>query len=168
VLVMPVLDLQLRVKRLRPEATLPKYATAGAAALDLYACRKPGDPRWVYGFAGGEVREHVPLDAGDFWVITTGIAIEIPIGYEGQVRGRSGLTRRGCLVHLGTIDADYRGEVGVIVENRTGDVWNVCEGDRIAQLVIAPIGVAALVDVGDGELSGTERGAGGFGSSGVR
>jgi dUTP pyrophosphatase len=161
---MPVLDLQLRVKRLRPEATLPRYATPGAAALDLYAA------------------EDAVIAPGERRVVATGIGIELPDGWAALVKSRSGLCRQGLTVDFGLIDSDYRGDIGVQCVNvwrrqpgPTHDVyipnegcWEITAGDRIAQLLILPVGRASLVDVGDGELSGTERGTGGFGHTGVR
>lgn len=138
----------LRVKRLRPEARLPTYATDGAAGLDLYACVADS----IY--------------AGETLKFITGIAVEIPPGYEGQIRPRSGLASSGIVAVLGTIDSDYRGEVGVVLHNTRHDrnEYHVKAGDRIAQLVIAPVARAEVVEVE--ELSTTVRGGGGYGSTG--
>ena len=96
--------------------------------------------------------------------VGTGLAFEIPKGHEGQIRPRSGLSLRGITCHLGTIDSDYRGEVSVVLMNvgRLQFTWSV--GDRIAQLVIAPVKRVALVEVP--ELDPTQRGEGGFGHTG--
>lgn len=140
----------LRVKRLHPEARLPTYATDGAAGMDLYA--------HFDGF------ESMVIDGGSMALIRTGIAIEIPPGYEGQVRPRSGLSRQGIVAVLGTVDADYRGEVGVIVSCQRASEYEVRRGDRIAQLVIAKCERATVVETD--KLSETVRGGAGFGSTG--
>ncbi len=145
----------LRTKRLDPRAKLPSLGSDGAAGLDLYAL------------------EDVVLTPGRVHKVRTGVAIEVPRGYEAQVRGRSGLTSRGVLVELGTIDSDYRGEVGVMmhaypIDTGGCDVWyghpRVQAGDRIAQLIIAPAPRFEPVEVE--ELTETQRGEGGFGSTG--
>jgi dUTP pyrophosphatase len=141
----------VRVRLLRANALLPDRATTGATGLDLRACFD--DPE-----------ETVTIGV-DPVLVPTGIAIEVPAGFDAQVRPRSGLTRRGVIVQLGTIDADYRGEVFVtmyIVGTREPHV--ATHGDRIAQLVIAPLASSVLVNVDD--LSATERGTGGHGSTG--
>lgn len=135
-----------KFKRLHPEAKLTR-ATGGAAGYDLYATTK------VY------------LPCGDTDRVPTGVALEIPPGWEGQVRPRSGLSSKGLLVQLGTIDSDYRGEVNVIISNQSVDGDYVVEpGDRIAQIVFAKVYHPTLEEVL--ELSPTERGEGGFGSTG--
>ena len=138
----------LRMKRLRPGARLPTRATEGAAGLDLYACLD-GD-----------------LTLGpDPVLVPTGIAIELPPGYEAQVRPRSGLSAQGVAVAFGTIDADYRGEVLVTMYTvGTRPPHTVHHGDRIAQLVVARV-ESPLVQEAD-ELSSTARGPGGHGSTG--
>ncbi|MFO0596520.1 MAG: dUTP diphosphatase [Myxococcaceae bacterium] len=146
----------VKFRRVRPSSTsgqqpLPKYQTAQSAGLDLSA----------------ELPEDVWLDPGERRLIPTGWAIELPPGYEGQVRPRSGLAlKQGltCLNSPGTIDADYRGEVGVILINHSKEAVVVKSGDRIAQLVIAPVVQANLIEVD--QLSDSDRGAGGFGSTG--
>jgi dUTP pyrophosphatase len=149
------LPLDLRIHRLDPNAKLPTYGTDGATGLDLYAL------------------ENVTLTPGSVHKVRTGIALEIPPGYEGQVRPRSELTSRGVFVDLGTIDSDYRGEVCVLMHAYPIDtcglaVWpghqQVKAGDRIAQLVIAPVPRWRVVEVD--ALSETARGDGGFGSTG--
>lgn len=137
----------LRIKLLEPRATPPAYATDGAAGLDLAAC------------ASGV------LMPGARWSVPTGIAVEIPEGYEGQVRPRSGLSARGIVAILGTIDSDYRGEIAVMLEHRGDEPLVVTPGMRIAQLVIAPVARVQVVEVE--ELSETKRGERGFGSTGV-
>jgi dUTP pyrophosphatase len=128
---------------------LPSYATAGAAGLDLRA----------------DVA--VALAPGERALVPTGISVAIPEGFEGQVRPRSGLALRDgvtCLNSPGTIDSDYRGEVGVILANLGQKAVTLQRGDRIAQLVIAPVERAELVE--RASLPATGRGAGGFGHTG--
>ena len=128
---------------------LPSYATAGAAGLDLRA----------------DVA--VALAPGERALVPTGISVAIPEGFEGQVRPRSGLALRDgvtCLNSPGTIDSDYRGEVGVILANLGEKAVTLQRGDRIAQLVIAPVERAELVE--RASLPATGRGAGGFGHTG--
>lgn len=131
---------------------LPEYRTAGAAGLDLCAA----------------VPEPVRLAPGERRLIPTGLKLEIPDGFEGQVRPRSGLALRhgiGMVNAPGTIDSDYRGEVSVLLVNLGQEPFVVEPGARIAQLVICPVARAELVEVAS--LSETERGAGGYGSTGV-
>jgi dUTP pyrophosphatase len=138
----------INVKLLRPGARLPAFATPGASGLDLYACLD------------------APIDLSqDVTLVPTGIAVEAPPGYDLQIRPRSGLARRGVDVILGTLDSDYRGEV--FVSMRTfGSLANytIQDGDRIAQLVISRFEALPLLQVDD--LSDSERGAGGHGSTG--
>jgi dUTP pyrophosphatase len=128
---------------------LPRYASEDAVGLDVTAA------------------EDLTLEPGQRHAVATGFAIEIPRGYEVQVRPRSGLAMKNgitCLNTPGTIDSDYRGEVKVILINLGQEPFEVCRGERIAQLVPAPVLRADFVEAS--ELSGTERGAGGFGSTG--
>jgi dUTP pyrophosphatase len=146
---------KIKVKRLHPDRDqdilLPKYMTEHAAGMDLFAA----------------VNEEVILNPGERKLIPTGIALEIPDGFEGQIRPRSGLALRHGITLVntpGTIDADYRGEVGILLIN-LGDVpFNVKRGERIAQMVIAPIFKAVLELVQD--LNSTPRSGGGFGHTG--
>lgn len=136
---------------------LPRYQTGGAAGADLIANLDPADRDGGLTLAPGERR-----------VIPTGLRVAIPDGYEGQVRARSGLARRLGLVvpnAPGTIDSDYRGELGVLLMNAGREPAPIRHGDRIAQLVVAPVARAtfALADA----LDDTPRGAAGFGSTGV-
>jgi dUTP pyrophosphatase len=131
---------------------LPAYATAGAAGCDLHAA----------------VEAPLEIPPGGRALVPTGIAIALPEGAEAQVRPRSGLALRHgvtCLNSPGTIDADYRGEVQVILINHGWEAFRIQRGDRIAQLVIAPV-VQAVWAVAEA-LDETQRGAGGFGSTGV-
>ncbi len=128
---------------------LPAYATEHAAGLDVVAA------------------EDVTLAAGQRHAVATGFAIAIPDGYEVQVRPRSGLALKHgitCLNTPGTIDSDYRGEVKVILANLGSETFEIVRGERIAQLVPAPVLKARFDEVD--ELHATERGAGGFGSTG--
>ncbi len=142
----------LKWLRLHPKAELPKYASAGAAAFDLRAA-----------FDGDEML----VEPGRVVAIPTGLAAEIPVGFEMQVRARSGLALKFGLTlvnGVGTIDSDYRGEIQVIVTVLGSESFVVKPGDRIAQALVAP--VVQVVHEEAGELSDTERGAGGFGSTG--
>lgn len=144
--------MKIRIVRLsgRGESLpLPSYGTLGSAGLDLRA------------------DEDVMLEPGQRALVPTGIAVEIPEGYEGQVRPRSGLALRhglGVVNAPGTIDADYRGEIGVILVNHGQETVHLSRGERIAQLVIARYERVELVEVD--ALSSTDRGAGGFGHTG--
>ncbi|MEQ1888953.1 MAG: dUTP diphosphatase [Alphaproteobacteria bacterium] len=136
-----------------PELPLPDYATPGAAGLDLCAAVGENDP--------------LVLAPGERALIPTGLAMALPPGYEAQVRPRSGLALKHGVTVLnapGTIDCDYRGEVGVILLNTGRAAFTIARGDRIAQMVIAPVTQAKFIEVGD--LPDTLRGAGGFGSTG--
>ena len=151
---MAAAPVRVRVRRVRegtPPLPLPAYQSDHAAGMDLLA----------------DVEEEVALSPGARRLVPTGIALEIPRGFEGQVRPRSGLALKfgvTCLNSPGTIDADYRGEVGVILANFGAEPFVVRRGDRIAQLVVAPVTRAEWELAG--ELSGTRRGDGGFGSTG--
>lgn len=144
----------LRVRKLTPRATTPKYQTAGAAGMDLAAC-----------FASDDAT--VTLAPGQIMAIPTGLSIAVAPGYEAQVRPRSGLsTRFGVTLPNapGTIDCDYRGEVLVPLINLGREAFTVTHGMRVAQMVIAPV-AQVRIDLVD-ELDATERGDGGFGSTG--
>jgi dUTP diphosphatase len=141
----------LQVKRLRPDAVLPRYMSDGAAGLDLAAA----------------LDQPVTLAPGARALVPTGIAVAIPAGHEGQVRPRSGLAARHgvtCLNAPGTIDSDYRGEVNVILVNHGSEPVTIAHGERIAQLLVAPVTRVEVAAVDD--LPATTRGAGGFGSTG--
>ena len=134
---------------------LPAYETAQAAGMDLRAAVPEDAP--------------VVLQPGARHAVPTGLAFALPEGFEGQVRPRSGLAARHgitCLNTPGTIDADYRGEVKVILVNLGEEAFTIRRGDRIAQLVVAPVVQAAWTEVES--LDETARGAGGFGSTGGR
>lgn len=152
---MPPLTISIRRLPHNPELPLPAYATPGASGLDLCAAVPAGAP--------------VVLDAGARALIPAGFALSLPQGYEAQIRPRSGLALKHGITVLnapGTIDSDYRGEIGVILSN-TGDApFSIARGDRIAQMVIAKVALARPVEVTD--LPETQRGEGGFGSTGAR
>ena len=136
-----------------PALGLPAYATAGAAGADLRA-NLPD-------------RGRLTLAPGARALVPTGLRIEVPEGYEVQVRPRSGLALKHGITlpnSPGTIDSDYRGEVQVILINLGAEPFEIAHGDRIAQMVVAPV-VQARFDLAS-SLTGTERGAGGFGSTG--
>lgn len=141
----------LKVKRLRPNARLPRRATPGSTGLDLFACID----------GEGTVELDVQPKA-----IGTGIAIEVPRGYDVQIRPRSGLSARGVGVTFGTVDSDYRGEIMITMYLFSpAGRFEVRHGERIAQMVIGRVADLPLVEVS--ELSPTERGSGGHGSTGV-
>jgi dUTP pyrophosphatase len=145
---------EVRIQRL-PHAEglpLPAYATEGAAGADLRAA----------------VESELVLDPGERAAVPTGLVLEIPVGYEGQVRPRSGLAIRSGLTIVnapGTIDSDYRGELKVLLVNVGSEAVAIDRGDRIAQLLIAPVTRASFIET-EG-VSTSERGKGGFGSTGV-
>lgn len=151
----PTAPLRVRVRRL-PNASdlpLPERASASASGFDLRAC----------------VTEPVVVVSGGRALVPTGVAIAVPPGYEAQVRPRSGLAWTSGMTLLnspGTIDADYRGEIGVIVVNHGAQAVTIGRGDRIAQLVIHKLPEVVLEAVD--ELPETARGAGGFGHTGSR
>lgn len=135
------------------ELPLPAYATDHAAGLDLLAA----------------VSERLEIAPGQRQLVPTGISIALPAGYEAQIRPRSGLALKHGVTLLnspGTIDADYRGEIGVILINHGTATFTVARGDRIAQLVVAPVSRLAWQEVA--ELPASTRGIGGFGSTGAR
>jgi dUTP pyrophosphatase len=148
-------ELSLKVQLLRPGlATLPQYASAGAAGMDLCAA----------------IDSAITLAPGERIAVPTGIAIALPPGYEAQVRPRSGLALKhgiGMVNAPGTIDEDYRGEVQVLLVNLGREAYVIEPRDRIAQLVVAAVTRlrAELVQTVE-ELGATERGSGGFGSTG--
>ena len=134
---------------------LPAYETAQAAGMDLRAAVPEAEP--------------LTLAPGERFMVPTGLAFALPPGFEGQVRPRSGLAFKSgvtCLNTPGTVDADYRGEVKVILINLGEEAVTIRRGDRIAQLIVAPVVQAQWVEVES--LDETARGAGGFGSTGGR
>lgn len=147
------MNARLGIKRVGPlHVPLPAYQTAGSAGLDLCAA----------------LSEPVMLAPGQHRLFPTGICVEIPDGFEGQVRPRSGLALRHGITVLnspGTVDSDYRGELGVVLVNHGPSPVEIKPLDRVAQLVIAPV-VKVQLDV-VATLSETDRSAGGYGSTGV-
>ena len=143
----------VRVKRLTATARLPEYGSAGAAGADLRA----------------DLTETVTVAPGETVMIPTGLAVEVPEGYAAFVYARSGMASKRGLApanKVGVIDSDYRGEVKVALHNHGNEAQEVAPGDRVAQLVIAPVVFADFAEAD--ELDGTERGEGGFGSTGVK
>ena len=143
----------VRVRRARDPLPLPGYMTPGAAGLDLLA----------------DLDAEIVLGTGERQLVPTGIGVAIPPGFEGQVRPRSGLAVREGLTVLnapGTIDSDYRGEVQVLLVNLGAAPVHVRRGDRIAQLVVAPVASVVWQEVT--ELPRSVRGEGGFGSTGPK
>ena len=141
----------IQIKRLRPNALLPRYMTELAAGMDLHAC----------------LEEPLTIGVGQRLLIPTGLVMAIPPGFEGQVRPRSGLALKKGLTLLnspGTIDADYRGEVGVILINLGDGEVTILPDDRIAQLIIAPVHRALVTEATS--LDATGRNEGGFGHTG--
>ena len=130
---------------------LPKYTTIGSAGMDLRA----------------NINAPITLAPGERVLIPTGLHIALPVGYEAQIRPRSGLAlKKGVHAILGTIDSDYRGDIGVIFYNNSKESFTVNDGERIAQIVITQYERAEWDEVD--ELDETERGEGGFGHSGVK
>jgi dUTP pyrophosphatase len=145
-------NVTVKIKKLFDDAIIPRQQTEGAAGVDLHA--RVSAPQRIY--------------PGQRKVIGAGIAIELPPGYEAQVRPRSGLAiKKGISIvnSPGTVDADYRGEVGAIIINHGSEAFDINNGDRIAQLVIQKVPEVEFVETD--ELSDTARGAGGMGSTGV-
>lgn len=142
------MSLEIKIKRLDESLPLPVYQTEGSSGLDLYAS------------------EDLILPQGEFGTVSTGISLEIPYGYEGEVRARSGLASKfgiGVLNSPGTIDSDYRGEVKVILFNFGKKDFEIKKGNRIAQLVITQVEKVNLIEAD--ELNTTKRENGGFGST---
>lgn len=147
-------SIKLKIKRISDEFSdipLPHYATEGSAGMDIRAALK----------------ETEILNPGDIKLISTNLSVEIPVGYEIQVRPRSGLAAKhgiGILNSPGTIDSDYRGEIKVILFNFSKEPFEIKSGERIAQLVIAKVYKAEVEE--SSELEETQRGEGGFGHTG--
>ena len=147
-------EIKIKLKRISDEFAdidLPHYATQGSAGMDIRAA----------------VKEEIVLYPGKVEMIPTNISVEIPVGYEIQVRPRSGLAAKhslGLLNSPGTIDSDYRGEVKIIIMNFGKDNFKISRGDRIAQLIVSKIYKADIEEVK--ELNSSHRGEGGFGHTG--
>ena len=144
---------KILIKRLSKEVSLPKYETNGSSGMDLAA----------------NINANIDIDPGKTAIIPTGLALSIPKGFEVQIRPRSGLAAKQKISVLntpGTIDADYRGEIKVILINLGQEPFKIEKGSRIAQMVVCPVIQAQLKEVDD--LNETERGKGGFGSTGIK
>jgi len=144
---------KILIKRLSKKVSLPKYETSGSSGMDLAA----------------NVDAKIEINPGETAIIPTGLELSIPSGFEAQIRPRSGLAAKKKITVLntpGTIDADYRGEVKVILINLSKNIFSVEFGDRIAQMVICPIEQINLQEVDS--LDNTKRGSGGFGSTGEK
>ena len=147
------MNFEVRVKKLDERAKLPVYGSAYAAGADLYAV----------------IDGEITIGAGETAFIHTGIAIELPMGTVGLIYARSGMACKKGLApanKVGVIDCDYRGEVMVALHNHTSEPKVVADGERIAQLMVAPYYVASFTETS--ELSDTVRGEGGFGSTGTK
>ena len=157
--------MKIKFKKLRDNAAIPKRATEGSSGFDLYYA--PDNNKKLQ--LPTEMRDNkLTIYAGSSAVVETGIAAEVPVGYELQVRSRSGLAAKNGVFVLnspGTVDSDYRGEIKVILHNAGKHHFHIRPGDRIAQLVPMQL-PTAIVEVVE-ELSDTERGDGGFGSTGL-
>ncbi len=143
---------KVRIKKLDEKATVPVYGSKFAAGADIFAC------------TGGEKVEIAPHETK---FIHTGIALEIPVGYAGLIYARSGTAcKRGLAPanKVGVVDSDYRGEIMVALHNHSEQAQSIDDGERIAQMVITPYLTAEFIETD--ELDDTERGAGGFGSTG--
>ena len=144
---------EILIKRLSKDVSLPKYETEGSSGLDLAA----------------NIDKQIKISPGKSQIIPTGLAVAIPKNFEIQIRPRSGLAAKNQISVLntpGTIDADYRGELKVILINLSDKVFVVEKGLRIAQMVLSPVIKAKLKEVT--ELDNTDRGSGGFGSTGIK
>lgn len=145
------MDFDIKVKRLNKNAIIPKIATEGSAAADLYAC----------------IDEAVTIQPGKTVSIPTGIAIALPKGFGAFIFARSGLGIKHGIVPsncVGVIDSDYRGEISIGLYNHSDEAYTVNPNDRIAQMAIMPVAAANFIEAD--ELSETKRGTGGFGSTG--
>ena len=141
----------IRVKKLHPNAKLPTYGSAEAAGADLYAC----------------LEETVTIQPGEVYWVPTGIALEVPKGCAGLVYARSSMgAKRGLAPanKVGVVDSDYRGEIRVVLLNHSNQPQTLEPGERVAQFVITPVLTPAYEETSD--LSNTNRGTGGFGSTG--
>jgi dUTP pyrophosphatase len=141
--------MQIKFKKIHEEAVIPKYAKLGDAGMDLHSI------------------EETAILPGEHKLVKTGLQMQIPLGYEAQVRPRSGLALKNKITVLntpGTVDSGYRGEIGVILMNHSQEIFKINKHDRIAQMVIAKHETPEIQEVE--ELDNSERGEGGFGSTG--
>lgn len=145
--------MKVKIKRLSDKATVPTYGSEFAAGADLYACLD-GD---------------IQINPHETYLVPTGIAVELPLGYAGLIYARSGLASKKGLApanKVGVVDCDYRGEIKVALHNHSNEVQSVSAGERIAQFVITPYLTAQFIECDN--LSSTDRGSGGFGSTGSK
>ena len=145
--------IKIQIKRLSTSVSIPKYETPGSSGLDVAAY----------------IENNIIIYPGEKAIVSTGFSISVPIGYEVQIRPRSGLAAKKNITVLntpGTIDADYRGEIKVILINLGKEKFIIKNGERIAQMVVCPVVQAYLEEVN--ELTNTDRGSGGFGSTGTK
>lgn len=144
--------MKIKIKKIKSEAIIPRYAHYGDAGMDLFSC------------------EEYVLKPGERKLISTGIKVEFPVGYEMQIRPRSGLALKNGISIVnspGTIDSGYRGEIGVILINHGLENFNIKRGDKVAQAVLNKVEIAEIEEILEsGGLSSTERAENGFGSSG--
>lgn len=143
--------MNVKIQKLNAKATVPTYGSEYAAGADLYAC----------------IDNDIEIKPHETYLVPTGIAVELPLGYAGLIYARSGLaTKKGLAPanKVGVVDCDYRGEIKVALHNHSNTVQTISAGERIAQFVITPYLTAEFVECDS--LSETERGAGGFGSTG--
>jgi len=144
---------KIQIKKLSSSVSIPKYETSGSSGMDVAA----------------HIENNIVINPGEKALVSTGFSVAIPKGYEIQIRPRSGLAAKKNITVLntpGTIDADYRGEIKVILINLGKEKFVIENGERIAQMVVCPVVQANLEEVK--ELSDTERGSGGFGSTGTK
>ena len=144
---------KIQIKKLSITVSIPKYETPGSSGMDIAA----------------HIENAITINPGEKAIVSTGFSMAIPKGYEVQIRPRSGLAAKKNITVLntpGTIDADYRGEIKVILINLGKEKFVIVNGERIAQMVVCPVVQADLEEVK--ELANTERGSGGFGSTGTK
>ncbi len=144
--------MKIKIKKLKPNAIIPKYMSKGSSGMDLFAC----------------LDNKIILKPFEIKLIPTGIAISLPEGYEAQIRPRSGLALKYGIIlpnSPGTIDADYRGEIKIIISNIGKKDFVINHGDRIAQMVITKVEKCEIIEVDN--LDETQRGENGFGSTGI-
>jgi dUTP pyrophosphatase len=155
--------IDVKIKKLTPDAKIPMYQSEGAAGFDIHAYIGEGEGENTIGY-----KEAIVLKPNERRLIGTALSFSIPIGYELQLRPRSGLAYKNGITLTNspaTIDSDYRGEVKVLLHNTSDVPFIVADNDRICQGVIAPVMQANFID--SDELDDTERGSGGFGHTGV-
>ena len=140
--------INIKIKKLNPEAIIPNYAHPGDAGLDIYSC------------------ENCIIKSNERYLVSTGLSIELPEGYVAFIKDKSGVAYKGGLTHMaGVIEYTYRGEYKILLFNTSKDDYLIKKGDKIAQIVILPVATAEIEEVS--ELSETKRGAGDFGSTGL-